>query len=716
KPQLLQGPAGDVGDTGPQGIAGPRGDAGDTGPQGIAGPKGDAGDTGSQGMVGPKGDTGLQGMVGDTGDTGPQGMAGAKGDTGDPGDLSAYLKLDAPNSVTSSMLVAGAVSLDKLADTCAAGQVLAPTPAGWTCRDQGHLDVRDFGATGDGATDDTDALQAALDAVGSEGGAVYFPPGDYLISAALLPRSRTLMRGEGSASTIFNTSGDSASGSPNLVEIRERSHVGIRSLRFVNTTFGNSFPQGGFFNGMGCGVVFIGANDSYVRDSYFLDNGGVGMGVASIYISSSRRVVVSGNFTEGGHLGVGEDNWYAKLAGKEHFRSSENVITDNVVLRPNFGGIATEVDPRDKGSIVANNTILEPFAMGFTTAYARGGRITGNYVQFDTSIMHPTALYACVEVRWSSDTVVANNACFDGRRGIAIATRTGDTSNVIITGNVIRDFENEGISWTQLGCQADHAIDHITITDNVIRNTGGDGIRIKATSVGNSQLSCPDETDWGGASDIIIADNIIRQDISSSVDGIFVTNVPRASITGNKINGGFRNGINAATPDSLIAQNTINAVNSHGILVQGSPRTTIRDNIIQRSIDSGFPQGILLPSSSLVDVDILNNRISGPFQYGIAINASVEVRDVRIVGNRSTGHKSGPLHEFLGAGAHIRTTSTGNTGQPSVRHAGAAPTSGTWSAGDIVYLTNPLTAGHIGVICTASGSPGTWAAFGALVP
>ncbi|MFT7579795.1 MAG: hypothetical protein ACI9MR_001461, partial [Myxococcota bacterium] len=71
KPQLLQGPAGDVGDTGPQG---------------IAGPKGDAGDTGSQGTVGPKGDTGLRGMVGDTGDTGPQGMAGANGDTGDTGD------------------------------------------------------------------------------------------------------------------------------------------------------------------------------------------------------------------------------------------------------------------------------------------------------------------------------------------------------------------------------------------------------------------------------------------------------------------------------------------------------------------------------------------------------------------------------------------------------------------------------------------------------
>ena len=40
----------------------------------------------------------------------------------------------------------------------------------------------------------------------------------------------------------------------------------------------------------------------------------------------------------------------------------------------------------------------------------------------------------------------------------------------------------------------------------------------------------------------------------------------------------------------------------------------------------------------------------------------------------------------------------------------AAPTTGTWSQGNIVWNSNPAT-GVIGWACTASGTPGTWAAF-----
>jgi hypothetical protein len=48
---------------------------------------------------------------------------------------------------------------------------------------QSVVSVKDFGATGDGTTDDTTAIQAAVDAVGAAGGGtVFFPAGTYLVS------------------------------------------------------------------------------------------------------------------------------------------------------------------------------------------------------------------------------------------------------------------------------------------------------------------------------------------------------------------------------------------------------------------------------------------------------------------------------------------------------------------------------------------------------
>lgn len=48
------------------------------------------------------------------------------------------------------------------------------------------LSVKDFGAVGDGVTDDASAIQDALDSVKLTGGIIYFPTGIYLITEAVL--------------------------------------------------------------------------------------------------------------------------------------------------------------------------------------------------------------------------------------------------------------------------------------------------------------------------------------------------------------------------------------------------------------------------------------------------------------------------------------------------------------------------------------------------
>src|SRR6478609_2762328 len=49
----------------------------------------------------------------------------------------------------------------------------------------GFITPQDYGATGNGTTDDTAAIQAALNAVSANGSTVFFPPGTYKITSAL---------------------------------------------------------------------------------------------------------------------------------------------------------------------------------------------------------------------------------------------------------------------------------------------------------------------------------------------------------------------------------------------------------------------------------------------------------------------------------------------------------------------------------------------------
>jgi len=57
------------------------------------------------------------------------------------------------------------------------------------------VSVRDLGGKGDGVTDDTDAIEAAVAAAREQNGVVFFPPGEYLVSRTIYLHSRMTVTG-----------------------------------------------------------------------------------------------------------------------------------------------------------------------------------------------------------------------------------------------------------------------------------------------------------------------------------------------------------------------------------------------------------------------------------------------------------------------------------------------------------------------------------------
>lgn len=126
------------------------------------------------------------GIPGPAGPTGPRGAAGAQGAQGPPG----------PGGD-------GTLTDGSTLPVTAAGSTTARTLA---ARAAEEFNVRDFGAAGNGTTDDTAAVQAALNAA-PKGATVFLPVGTYLVGSLSLFNRACVIRGSGDGSVLKAKSG-----------------------------------------------------------------------------------------------------------------------------------------------------------------------------------------------------------------------------------------------------------------------------------------------------------------------------------------------------------------------------------------------------------------------------------------------------------------------------------------------------------------------------
>jgi len=114
------------------------------------------------------------------------------------------------------------------------------------------VSVKDFGAVGDGSTDDTSAIQAAINASNR----VYIPRGTYKVSSTIVLSTNSYLSGDGLANT--NIQGASA-GSPSI--IIQFTNASKANLKDLNVTWLGASDIGvNVYQSKKCNIVNVGGN------------------------------------------------------------------------------------------------------------------------------------------------------------------------------------------------------------------------------------------------------------------------------------------------------------------------------------------------------------------------------------------------------------------------------------------------------------------------
>lgn len=174
--------------------------------------------------------------------------------------------------------------------------------------------VKDFGAVGDGTTDDATAIQAAIDALESVGGGIlFFPEGVYIVGSALTVEESISLRGAGRGET--STSANPVSGI-SILRAETGSSLG-RVVRFRSGTASEYIYGCGLEN-----IVVDGNNDAtncvevdscseaVLRDVFLFRSTGIGL-----YMSDANGVPCMRPVLSNVHISSGANVAAANMIG-----------------------------------------------------------------------------------------------------------------------------------------------------------------------------------------------------------------------------------------------------------------------------------------------------------------------------------------------------------------------------------------------------------------
>lgn len=353
-----------------------------------------------------------------------------------------------------------------------------------------YINVKDYGAVGDGLTDDSDAIIDALLANNTEKTIVYFPTGTYIISKPIRVYSETVLYFDNATVKVFRNNNDFRQLSFCLGEYNNASFAsaydGVHDVQFINLKFDGGYNalytttnNGGGNIGLNhCkNILFRNCEFYNMVNDHYIDVAGSQNVLINNCIFHDTVVLGSGVYEA-----VNID--WSSNTGFPHFGSWDNtpcldvIINDSKFynLKQTSAGIGshfmpTGADAHRRVKIINNN--FHDMSRVIRLINAFDSIITGNNMancaDFDISEAEKFAVW----LNYCSGSLFTNNVCRDFIYGVIKVENFGGSDTFMATAIQVNDnimnVVNTSLSGTAIRIRK---VQGFQMNNNVIRRAG----------------------------------------------------------------------------------------------------------------------------------------------------------------------------------------------------------------------------------------------------
>lgn len=386
-------------------------------------------------------------------------------------------------------------------------------------RNNAIVNVRDFGAIGDGSSDDTAAFQAA--AARAAGGRLLIPtaPVSWKLSDAITLVAGTDVQGTGRAGLVKQTADET----PIFVTTAD-------NIRLWNVAL---YGKGEFSNAWvsdshdGIGLKATGSSGVQVIGCEFLN-----FALAGVWASAVENLVVAdstvvGTNAYGGTVNTGAAHQYgiAVVGAFARARIIGNDVSDTA-----FGiDCSTGSDVVVQGNIVHDIPGQHGIYFGASKA-----SVSGNIVRDFASVgikVYYGAVGTQTDVAVSGNTIYSATA--DNAGILAAAAATGTLKNVSITGNTIRNTSGTPTTTGLPRGVYVSAARGVVVSGNSIHDTKQAGVMVGADDAVTDCLVTGNQIDTDGTNGILVSGAVTRLRITNNtLDGVGNTADIGINVTG----------------------------------------------------------------------------------------------------------------------------------------------------------------------------------------